>query len=73
MFGVTESQLKRLRIQFPEGTRVECVCMPDDPRPIEPGTRGTVQFVDDVGDIHVAWDNGRGLALVPGVDHFKIV
>ena len=66
-------QVKRIREQYPAGTRVCCDYMPDDPRPIEPGTLGTVVGVDDAGSIMMRWDNGRTLSLVPGVDSFHIV
>ena len=72
MFGVTESQLKRLRIQFPEGTRVQLISM-DDPHGVPEGTLGEVQFVDDAGQIHVKWENGSSLALIPGADRFQIL
>lgn len=35
------------------------------------GTRGTVDYVDDAGQIHMKWDNGRTLAIVPQVDKFR--
>ncbi len=54
------------------GTRIRCVRM-DDPRPIPSGTTGTVNHVDDAGQIHVTWDNGRGLALIPDVDEFEVI
>ena len=44
--------------------------MGDDPRPIEPGTRGTVIAVDDIGTVHCCFENGRQLGLVPGEDSF---
>ena len=34
------------------------------------GTKGTVICVDDAGQLHMQWDNGRTLALVP-VDTFS--
>ena len=44
----------------------------DDPyAPVPSGIRGTVVHVDDAGQIHMKWDNGRTLALVPGEDSFR--
>ena len=55
---------------FPPGTRIMLDAMYDDPRPIEPGTKGTVEFVDDAGTIHTTFDNGRHLGICPEVDRF---
>jgi len=66
-------QVKRIKKQYPAGTRICCDGMPDDPYPIEPGTLGSVIRVDDIGSVMVHWDNGRSLSLVPGVDSFHVV
>lgn len=58
---------------YPAGTRIKLINMNDPWHPVEPGTEGTVQLVDDIGQIHMKWDNGRTLALVPGQDEFKII
>ena len=58
---------------YPPGTRIMLDRMGDDPNPIPAGTVGTVQCVDDMGQIHCSWDNGRSLALVPGEDDFHEV
>lgn len=73
MFGITESQLERLKLQYPEGTIVELISMENDPRPIAPGMLGKVLYIDDLGTIHVAWQNGRLLGLVPGEDSFRVI
>ena len=46
-----------LRKRYPAGTRIELVRM-DDVQAPPVGTRGTVTWVDDIGSIMVAWDNG---------------
>lgn len=57
--------------QYPEGTRLLLNSMNDPYAPVPPGTRGTVDFVDDAGQIHMKWDNGRTLAIVPSEDDFR--
>jgi hypothetical protein len=32
------------------------------------GTKGKVIHVDDIGSIHIAWETGSTLGVVPGVD-----
>ena len=62
---IKEWQLKQLREQYPAGTRVELIYM-NDPynRKLVPGCQGTV---------HVSWDCGSSLGLIPGEDAWKIV
>lgn len=57
---------------YTPGTKIKCLKMEDD-YPVEPGTIGEVEFVDDMGTIHVNWNDGRNLGLVVGVDSFEIV
>lgn len=62
-----------IKEQYPPGTRVRLNSMDDPYAPIAPGTEGEVDFVDDVGQLHMKWDNGRSLALVPGEDSFTVI
>lgn len=56
---------------YPKGTRIELISMNDPFAPVPSGTKGTVECVDDMGQIHMKWDNGRTLALIPGEDSFR--
>lgn len=64
-------QAERYKEAYPLGTRVLLLHMGDDPRPVEDNMRGTVRFVDDIGTVHCAFDNGRSLGLCPGEDSFR--
>jgi hypothetical protein len=58
---------------YPQGTRIELINMDDPYAPVPAGTKGTVEYVDDMGQIGMKWDNGRTLALIPEVDEFEII
>lgn len=62
-----------IKAMYPEGTRIELINMDDPYAPVPAGTKGTVEFVDDMGQIAMRWDNSRTLALIPEVDEFKII
>ena len=64
-----QNKVEILRQRYPKGTRI-CVDSMDDYCPIESGTCGWVQFVDDAGTLHCKFDNGRTLGVIPDVDKF---
>jgi hypothetical protein len=55
------------------GKRVRLIRCTDDYTSNPPGLEGTVTFVDDTGTVHVRWDNGSTLGLIPGVDRWEDV
>lgn len=67
----SREQVASIRKNYPSGTRVMLNNMNDPYSPIESGTRGTVRYVDDSGQLGVVWDNGRSLSLIPGEDSFR--
>ena len=69
---IDHNLVKKMKDTYAPGTRIQLDYMGDDPRPIPPGTKGTVRIVDDMGTVHCDFDNGRRLGLVPGEDVFHI-
>lgn len=55
------------------GDRLRLIATTDLHTRLRTGAMGTVRFIDDCGTIHVAWDDGHNLGLVPGNDHFEIL
>ena len=56
-----------------KGKRVRLIKMDDKYTKLKAGDEGTIKFVDDMGTIHVKWDNGEGLGLIPGEDKYTIL
>ncbi|HEX3027917.1 MAG TPA: DUF4314 domain-containing protein [Clostridia bacterium] len=69
----SRSEVERIKKQYPVGTRIELISMDDPHAPIESGMQGVVKNVDDAGTLHMLWDNGRTLGIVPGEDSFKVI
>lgn len=41
--------------------------------PIQAGSMGTLDCIDDAGQFHARWDDGRRMALIIGVKQFQVV
>lgn len=70
---LSQKEVEKIKEQYPIGTRIELIHMDDPYAPIEPGVQGVIEGVDDAGTLHMKWDNGRPLGIVPGEDHFKVI
>ena len=72
-FYINHDNIERIKAKYPEGTLVECIEMKDEGYSVPRGVRGVVFLVDDLGSIHVNWENGSTLALLEDVDRFKVI
>ena len=62
-----------MRITEKTGKRIKLISTDDPHTKLKPGDEGTIQGEDDLGAIHVEWDKGSTLALLPEVDKYKIL
>ena len=67
-----DEELEKLRAKYPKGTKIRLIHM-NDPQPVPSGTIGEVALIDDAGNIHLNWQNGRSLALIERVDDFEVI
>ena len=69
---LSERQIQRIKEKYPEGTLIRLGNMEGEAR-VPPGCRGRVRLVDDIGQIHMRWENGSCLALNVEVDDFEVI
>lgn len=55
-----------------EGMRVRMIHM-DDEIPVDEGLEGTIEKIDDLGTLHVRWDDGRLLGVIPNEDNYELL
>ena len=65
-------KVNELKKMYPKGTIIRLIKM-DDLQAPPVGALGTVDHIDDAGTIHVHWQNGCGLGLIPEEDEFEII
>ena len=70
-FEEQAQRARKVKEEYPAGTRILLVHMDDDPHRIPDNTRGTVKGVDDIGTVHVLFDNRRNMGVIPGIDDFR--
>ena len=66
--------MKMRKKQYKIGDRIELIDINDTWTKLEKGSKGTISRIDETQDlIWVDWDNGEKLALLDGVDTFKLI
>ena len=55
-----------------KGIRIRMVNM-EDKSPVDEGLEGTIEQIDDLGTLHVRWDDGRMLGVIPGFDKYELL
>lgn len=70
---MNQFEILKIKELYKPGTKVRCLDYNDEYASIPEGTLGIVKFVDDIGTIHVSWENGSNLGVIVGVDNIEIV
>lgn len=70
---ISEDKLNNIKEKYPIGARVKLTKDMDDEQPILAGTVGTIDYIDSEGQLHMIWDNGRTLALIPEIDELEVI
>ena len=58
--------------QAKEGMRIRMLHM-DDQHGVDEGMEGTIMRIDDLGTLHVHWDDGSQLGVIPELDKYELL
>ena len=64
-------EIARLKEKYPKGTPIRLYNMAGETS-VPPGSKGIVDYVDDIGQIHMKWENGSCLASVEGQERREL-
>jgi len=63
-----------MNVKVKVGDKVELISIDDGMTKLEKGAKGIVEKIEEDQDlIWVKWDNGEKLALLQGIDKFKVI
>lgn len=63
-YRLDNNKIKNLKETYHKGDRVRLLNMESEYYLVPRGTEGTVELVDDIGSVHVKWDNGLEVAVL---------
>ncbi|MCD8845206.1 DUF4314 domain-containing protein [Staphylococcus gallinarum] len=67
---MSQQQIELLKKHYKEGERIKLISINDIYTKLTYGDKGTINNIDDIGQIHVDWDCGLSLALNYEEDEF---
>lgn len=62
-----------IKNKYKAGMKIRLIKMYDYIAPISPLTTGFIEHIDDIGTLHILWEDGKRLGLIPGVDEFEVI
>lgn len=68
---MTREEILGIKEVFKEGMGVYLYEMQGEPNMFD--LKGKVLYVDDIGQVHVRWENGSSLALNVNCDSYKLL
>lgn len=71
---MSQKEIDEIKEKYKPGMKLKLLKeMYDEKKSVPVGEIGTIDFVDDIGTIHINWECGSSLGLIPDVDNFEEV
>jgi len=69
----SKKEIEKIKKIYIPGQKLELINLYSSFNVLLPGTKGMIEFIDDLGNIHVIWEHKKNIQLVVGIDEFKII
>lgn len=69
----SKKEIEKIKNIYIPGQKLELINLYSSFNVLLPGTKGMIEFIDDLGNIHVIWEHKKNIQLVVGIDEFKII
>jgi len=69
----TQEEIRDIKAKFTKDLKVKLIKMYDLYSAPPTGTIGVVDYVDDMGQVHINWENGSTLPLAVEIDDFEVM
>lgn len=69
----SKKEIEKIKKIYIPGQKLELINLYSSFNVLIPGTKGMIEFIDDLGNIHVIWEHKKNIQLVVGIDEFKII
>jgi len=69
----TQEEIRDIKAKFTKDLKVKLIKMYDLYSAPPTGTIGVVDYVDDMGQVHINWENGSTLPLAIEIDDFEVM
>lgn len=69
----TKEEIEKIKETYIPGQKIELINLYSSFHLLLSGRRGMIEFIDDLGNIHVIWERNLNVPLVVGIDEFKII
>lgn len=69
----SKKEIEKIKKIYIPGQKLELINLYSSFNVLLPATKGMIEFIDDLGNIHVIWEHKKNIQLVVGIDEFKII
>jgi len=61
---LNKKEIDKRKLDYPVGTKVKLINLSSDKQLVPTNMEGVVTEVDDIGSIHILWENGLNIAVL---------